>query len=396
MLYKIRTKCNVSSLTYKYYNTFQAIPQKDWNSVNTNNCIFFSLPYIKILEQTLSENIEFNYIIFYNSKNLAVAFAITQLFIFNSDQLKPNDFPCKLGDTITKKLIANMDISVLTCGNLFACGEYGFKYNESLIDAKTAYENLSKALRKFGKSDSVNKPSFLLFKEFWPTSFSESDQLELHDFRSFKIDVNMVLQLQNWTTFEDYLASMRTKFRTRAKTVFKKSAPLTVKKFTSQDIENYKHEISNLYSSVLENADFKLAKQNIATFKSLKNEFQTHFLFNGYFLQEKLVAFSTAFVLDDVLEANHIGIDYNFNKTYAIYQRMLYDYVKIAMSKKVKELRLGRTAEIIKSTIGAKPVDMKLYVRHRNSFSNTLLKPLVELISPSEYEIRNPFKTQQT
>ena len=61
---------------------------------------------------------------------------------------------------------------------------------------------------------------------------------------------------------------------------------------------------------------------------------------------------------------------------------------------KVKELRLGRTAEIIKSCVGAKPVDMKLYIRHGNSISNKILKPLAEFISPSAYEVRNPFKLQ--
>ncbi|WP_010182881.1 peptidogalycan biosysnthesis protein [Aquimarina agarilytica] len=392
MLHKIITKCNVSSLTYNYYDNCTLIPEKDWNTVNDDQCIFFSLNYLKIAEQTLSENIEFKYILFYH-KTTPVAFAITQLFNFNSDQLQFQEFPCKVGDSVKNKFISNLDVSVLTCGNLFACGEYGFKYNKELITAKTAFESLSNALRKLRQNE--NKPSFILLKEFWPRSFSESDQMKLYDFREFKVDVNMVLELQNWETFDDYLASMRTKFRTRVKTVFKKSEDLLIRDFSSKDIEQYKEDISNLYSSVLENADFKIGEQNIATFKSLKETLNTKFIFKAYFLKEKLVAFSTAFLLNNVIEANHIGIDYTYNKSHAIYQRILYDYVHMAIHKKVKELRLGRTAETIKSTVGAKPVDMKLYIRHRNSISNTLLKPLVELISPSDYEVRNPFKAKQ-
>ncbi len=396
MLNKIISKCKVSTLTHNYYTNCADIPKNDWNAITGDNdkCIFYSLAYLKIVEETLAENIEFKYILFYK-KNTPVAFAITQLFKFNSDQLKLHEFPCKWSDSVKNKLISNIDVSILTCGNLFACGEYGFKYNKEHIDATIAFEGLSNALRELRQSENDNKPSFILLKEFWPKSFSESDQIKSYDFREFEIDVNMVLQLENWTTFEDYLASLRTKFRTRVKSVLKKSASLIVKEFSAQDIENYKNDISNLYSSVLKNSDFKIGEQNITTFKNLRATFSNDFIFKGYFLNEKLIAFSTAFLFDGILEANHIGIDYNYNKSHAVYQRMLYDYVHIAINKKVKELRLGRTAEIIKSTVGAKPVNMKLYVRHRNSISNTLLKPLIELISPSDYEIRNPFKIQQ-
>ena len=51
-----------------------------------------------------------------------------------------------------------------------------------------------------------------------------------------------------------------------------------------------------------------------------------------------------------------------------------------------------RTAEEIKSSLGAEPVDMKLYAKHKNSVSNKLIKPFLESISPSEFELRKPFK----
>ncbi|RKN03804.1 hypothetical protein D7035_22115, partial [Aquimarina sp. AD1] len=161
-----------------------------------------------------------------------------------------------------------------------------------------------------------------------------------------------------------------------------------------EDINTYHKEIDALYLSVLDKADFKIGKLNAITFENLKKTLQDSFIFKAYFLKDTLVGFTTSFILNKIVEANHIGIDYKYNKSYDIYQRMLYDYVDLAVSKKVDELRLGRTAEIIKSCVGAKPVEMKLYVRHGNSISNKLLKPLVDFISPSEYEVRNPFKLQ--
>jgi len=263
------------------------------------------------------------------------------------------------------------------------------------ISHREAFENLSHALREIKKIEKTDKPSFILLKEFWPTSFVKSDYIKKQDFREFKIDVNMVLQLQsNWHNFDDYLASMKTKFRTRAKKVLKKSSDIKVIDFTTKDIDLHKSAINTLYLSVLDKADFKMGRLNAETFRNLKNTLDDLFIFKAYFLQGQLVGFTTSFILNEAVEANHIGIDYTFNKSHHIYQRMLYDYVRLAISKKVKELRLGRTAEIIKSCVGAKPVEMKLYIRHRNSISNQLVKPFLEFISPSEYEVRSPFKLQ--
>jgi hypothetical protein len=72
---------------------------------------------------------------------------------------------------------------------------------------------------------------------------------------------------------------------------------------------------------------------------------------------------------------------------------MLYDFVELAIAKNVTELRLGRTAEEIKSCLGAQPTNMKLYIKLRNTVSNKLIKPIIESISPSEFELRKPFKS---
>ncbi len=393
MFQHLKNKCSSTSLSYTFYTHTHQIPIAIWNTINTSSNIFLSIPYLQTLENTLASTIAFKYIIFYE-KETPVAIAVTQMIKFDPNTLKFNEFPCTISHTIKKLLLKNMEVKVLVCGNLFSCGEHGFVYTDAITPQK-AFNSLHEALHTLHKTETEDKPSFILLKEFWPTSFKKSDYIKQREFKEFMADVNMVVPIAaHWDTFEDYLSSMKTKFRSRAKKVFKKAAPLTLREFTPQDIANHSTTIDALYLSVIDKAAFKIGKLNAATFQKLKSSLHDQFLFNAYFLEEKLVGFTTAFVLDTIVEANHIGIDYTYNKSYAIYQKMLYDYVAIAITHKVSELRLGRTAEIIKSTVGARPVAMKLYVRHRNLISNTILTPLIELISPSEYEIRNPFKLQ--
>ena len=40
-------------------------------------------------------------------------------------------------------------------------------------------------------------------------------------------------------------------------------------------------------------------------------------------------------------------------------------------------------------------MDLKLYIRHRSTAPNTLLRILFSYIKPSEYSLRNPYKKDE-
>ncbi len=395
MSWKISCNKNKDDFKLSFFDSVDLINPTHWNSVVQDKNIYLSLSYLKSLETALSDEMEFRYIIMYNHKSEPVSIAVVQLLNFVDKNSKYNELLCKVGDTIKNKLLDLLDIKVMVCGNVFACGENGFMHIDS-VDSKQAYSNLSKALYKLRLAEKANRQvSIVLLKEFWPENFEKTKEFKNQQFREFEIDVNMLLDIHpSWKTIDDYLQSMTTKFRTKAKSCFKKSKDITVKEFSVEDIENNINRIEELYDDVIEKADFKFGKLNGEAFKNLKQNLGDQFCFRAYYLESKIVGFSTAYISNGVVDAGYVGIDYDYNFDYAIYQLMLYDYVEIAINSKSKELRLGRTAEEIKSCLGAKPVDMKLYLRHRNSVSNQLLKPIIDSISPSEYTIRQPFKAE--
>ena len=118
------------------------------------------------------------------------------------------------------------------------------------------------------------------------------------------------------------------------------------------------------------------------------------FLFKGYYLDGKLIGFSTATAFENVLDGNFIGLDYEFNQSHAVYQRILYDFVQHAFNIGAKVIKIGRTAEEIKSGVGATPTEMKFYAKHRNKVTNAILRPLVQNLKPSDFELRKPFKAE--
>ncbi|NNE56132.1 MAG: hypothetical protein HKN32_08935, partial [Flavobacteriales bacterium] len=52
----------------------------------------------------------------------------------------------------------------------------------------------------------------------------------------------------------------------------------------------------------------------------------------------------------------------------------------------------GRTAMEIKSTVGAFPVDLKIFIKHRSKAPNQLLRILFSYVKPADFDQRVPYK----
>jgi hypothetical protein len=286
--------------------------------------------------------------------------------------------------------------NILICGNAFATGEHGFHFNsilsgdEQLRLILDAMFQISDDERKKGKPICA-----MLSKDFYPSSKEVSKAFSKRRFSSFQVDHNMVMPIRDtWKTFDDYLADLNTKCRTKAKSAYKKSEQVVIKRLDSAAIREHADTMQKLYDAVYEKADFRLGKMNIHGLEGIQNPNDGDFTVCGYFLQDKMVGFSTAMKNGQSLEAHVIGIDYSVNRDYAIYQRMLYNYVDIAIERKVDRIIFGRTAAEIKSTIGAVPIDLTCCVFHPRKISNALLNLIFNYVKPSDYPHRNPWRVE--
>jgi len=374
-------------------DSIDLVNHEHWSSIVEDRNVYLSQGYLKSLESTL-ETIDFRYILFYDSELTPVGVAVVQLHRFKSGEVDFHNLSNGFSDVIPYKIFDKLESRVMLCGNAFSTGENGFLFCKS-VPEKLAVENLIRALHRIKKDEkkSNDQVSLVLLKDFWPKSAEKILGFEEDRFQQIDIDVNMVLSMQpTWLTWEDYLSDLTTKFRTRVKGVYKKSSNITSKSLTATEIVQYSSDIDDLYSEVVGRAKFNLGTLKAPTFHSFKEQLPDLFFLTAYFNDGKMIGFSTSFLDDQSLEANFVGLRYDVNNEYALYQRMLYDFVKRAIDLRCTDLQLGRTAEEIKSNLGAEPVEMKLLIKHRNAITNKLMKPFVEAIGPSSFDMRKPFK----
>jgi hypothetical protein len=151
--------------------------------------------------------------------------------------------------------------------------------------------------------------------------------------------------------------------------------------------------MTELYQKVATNAAFNLGDFNLATYKDLKEKLGENYILKTYWLADKMVGFMSGIINQNSLDAHFVGIDYQLNREYAIYQKMLYNYIEIAINRDLKTINFGRTASEIKSSVGAEPQDLTMYLRHKKSITNKILKLFLQRVQPTPFHQHFPFKT---
>ena len=136
----------------------------------------------------------------------------------------------------------------------------------------------------------------------------------------------------------------------------------------------------------------KHANFHLNSFKDLKKNIGSNYILKTYWLDDNIVGFISGVINQKSLDAHFVGINYELNKEHAIYQRMLYDYIEIGIEKNLNRINFGRTASEIKSSVGAVPQDLTMYIRHKKSITNKILKLFLQRIQPTPFQQKFPFK----
>jgi hypothetical protein len=375
-------------LNSKIFKRVNDIPQSYWESVNCCTNIYYSPEFLQAFESA-NTDIDFNYI-FILKGDEAVAFANTQIVTIGIETITKN---IRMSGKI-RRLVNNMfcknQIRVLFCGNVFLSGEYGtfLKDGEDKIETFNA---IAKAVKKLTKK--TKKLHAVFVKDFENESLYITDNLESFDYAAMHVEPNLIILLKpEWHSFDDYKNALKSKYRVKANKADSKSETLEAKFFTEDDIKKHKNQLQELYQNTIDNADFNAQILNLDTYVHLKKAFKEKFVVKGYFLDDQLVGFLSAMQNERHLDAHFIGIDYAKNKKFAIYPRILNDYVRLGINTKSDQINLGRTASEIKSTLGAEPKALTCYCKHKRYIPNQILKPFIKNVHIKTFKQHSVFK----
>ena len=379
----------MSSFVTSLYPSVDLIDPVVFEEINPDKNVYFSKPFLKAFELS-NPQIEFKYISISDAQKNTAALALVQVINLSVEGTLKNIKVASLVRKFLSLFFCNEHIKIMFCGNVFLSGEHGIRSSDR-VSKSEIMNQIATALDALAAN---TKPLHAVFiKDFKETSLKNTRELLNFGYSEIKVEPNMIVQLDpQWKTFEDYKNILKSKYRDKANKADSTSSDLETRLFTEHDFETYKDELQALYQNTITNASFNAQVLNLNTYIHLRASFKDDFIVKAYFLENKLVGFLTALVNKNALDAHFIGLDYELNKSHAIYPRILNDYIRIGIQKQVTSINLGRTASEIKTTIGANPLELSCYIKHKNPFLNSFIKPFFRRIKIKEFKQHSPFK----
>ncbi|GAA3656235.1 GNAT family N-acetyltransferase [Flavivirga jejuensis] len=382
--------------TSHIYYSANKLP-KGWDAL-VNHDIFLQVDYLKALEEASPDNIQHFYIGVYNN-NLLVGIAIIQrVQLYLKDMFRKTQVSCLkefFQDIVSKILKGN----ILVVGNLTHTGQHGVFFNKENISQSAYLEcvfNALETIKKDIKEKQNKKIRAIMFKDYFldDTIHAETSFFNSHKLHKVSVQPNMIMKIRpEWQVIDDYMASMTKKYRTRYKRAKKKLGVITCHELDLETIKSNSNKLHNLYLNVSNNAKFNTFLLPENHFYSLKLYLKENFKVFGYYLNNRLVGFFTLIVNNKNLETYFLGYDNEHQHSNQLYLNMLYDMVKYGIDNPLPYIVYARTAMEIKSSVGAKPEAMAVYIKHTNGFINAILKQVFGLMNPKQdWEERHPFK----
>ena len=381
---------------FKIYRTVIELP-KEWDALVVHD-IFLQSNYLLALENSSPSNISWFYLGVFDGSQLAGVAIIQRVELYLEDifrNYKDSCYQQKFKHFVSKFLKGNM----LVVGNLMHTGQHGIYFDSNILSQKSFLEEVYKGIKELKvtiKKEQNKRIRIVMLKDYFPDNpiHQEREFFEHLKFHMITVQPNMVMAIRpTWTKIEDYLPDLSTKYRQRYKVANKKAGNIVKRELTTEDIELHSNRLYELYKNVSDNAKINTFILPKGHFFALKKQLKANFKVFSYFLNEELIGFYTLILNNEVLETYFLGYDEEHQYSNQLYLNMLYEMAEFGMLKSFKSIVYARTAMEIKSSVGAKPQRMNVYLKHTNGLMNAFLKQIFRLMNPKQdWEERHPFK----
>ncbi|GGZ89485.1 hypothetical protein GCM10007028_29710 [Algibacter mikhailovii] len=382
--------------TIQIYYSSEDLPAS-WDELVLHD-IFLQSKYLNALEKGAPENIELFYLGVFNDNILVGVALVQRVKLYLNDMFRKTQVSCVkefFQKTVSKVLKGN----ILVVGNLTHTGQHALYFNENNITDAEYFELVFKALKTL-KNEIKKKQGktirMILLKDFFTknSKLKRIKQFEKLNLHKVSVQPNMILDLQrDWMSIEDYVSDLKKKYRDRYKRSKKKLANISSVELDMDAISSNNTQLHKLYLNVCNNAKFNSFILPVNHFYTMKSCLGDAFKVFAYYFEGKLVGFYTLILNNKHLETYFLGYDSQHQYNNQLYLNMLYDMLKFGIDQQFSAIVYARTAMAIKSSVGAKPHTMEMYMKHTNGFLNTLLRPVFGLMNPkNDWEERHPFK----
>ena len=382
-----RERHRPSGFAFALADRIDFLDKTHWEKVTSHDSLFLSPRYLRVLENAGPENLRQCYALIFRDKDPVAAIAAQCVTVSVA----------RLRSKSAKNLpLDGHEEKMLVCGNLLSWGMHGISFAPN-VDHEPVWPAVAEAIYRLRRVDKLfGDTAFVMVKDIPDAYASSAAALSRFSYRELETEPNMVLEISpKWTSYDDYLASLTSKYRKQCKQIDKEvdAAGCTLEEIRSDEIARTAEQLHALYLQTHKNARLRLVTLPVAFLPTLAAELGDGMRFTILRKGETLLGFVTTVKDRETAVGYYIGFDRKMNAEIPIYFRLLQAVIGHAISLGCTRLSLGRTALEPKARLGARPEPMRVWIRHRIPMLNLIVRGLLHTIDDHEEPPeRNPFR----
>lgn len=358
-----------------------------WDELTAPHSLFLSREYLRVLEEAGPENLRQRYAMIFRGRE-AVAAVAAQCVAVSAARVRKEPRHERLAAALER-----VRERMLVCGNLMSWGMHGVALADG-EDPSEIWPAVAEALYRLRRADKLSGDADLVMvKDITDETAAGAEALSKFSYRPLETDPDMVLEISpRWASYEDYLAGLNSRYRKAARQIEKDVAAAGCRVEELGDVEGQAETLHALYMQTHRNARLRLVTLPPAFIPSLAARLGGRMRCTVVRREEQMLGFVTTVRDGETAVGYYIGFDREANARFPVYFRLLQAVVADAIALGCRRLSLGRTALEPKARLGARPVPMRVWIRHRIPALNVVVRALLHTVSHDEAPERNPFK----
>jgi predicted N-acyltransferase len=351
-----------------YAKTLRSLSQIDgaeWDAIVPPHATTRRYGYLRALESSRINDCVHRYLVCYSPDGRLLAHAPFFSMTTPVDMFWDPDWrSARLLAKVRRNWPTALHVKTVECGSPTVLGHAITLAVNDEVTRAAFLSQLHQALQDFADDQGA---SSITVRDFHEWTLEQGRGLVRHGYRTLPNLPDTILRIV-WRTFDEYVASLRKKYRYLVRTERRRMHETGVKRVVANDLRPHAEAMAALWKQTsVRSKGYHREVLGADYFANLSACVIGSVTATLFVRDAELLAFTLYLVCGHVLVSHYIGVDYRYNKSSALVFNAYYDMIERAIQMGNRYLRMGNTSYQLKQRMGADLAPLTMYAKHRHS-----------------------------
>jgi predicted N-acyltransferase len=357
----------VSSCSIQVHRTIHEVPAAEWDSLLGPGDLQATHRFIRTCEEAAVEGARYRHLMVYQDGALAAVASLclmrVRLDLLSTGRVR-RAIHCMRGWRP-----GFLELPVVFCGLPVSFGQSCLRIHPN-ADVAAVLEVVHTAADAFAGEEGA---AAICFKEFPPPEAGDLQILVARGYLPLASLPSCRMALP-WSSFEEYVASLRSGYRRQVLASLRTREQLGISFRTLRDFREECPRIFALYEQVIDRAEVRLERLNLAFFERLGANLPGES--SALLVERKGELLASAILLRSGGRVTFLlaGIDYARQRENQSYVHLVTEVLAQAIRSGAGVLEMGQTSYALKQRLGADPSPRRIFFRHRRPGMHRLVR----------------------